>query len=134
MRSRMSRRSFLGAAGSIGLLALLPPRRVEALLAAAPGPGQAGRFLTARELDTLRAVTARLIPGPPDDPDPGAVEAHCAGAIDLLLGAFGVNPTMVFAGGQYSHRAGAALEHFVYFVVLDAPHELGWRIRLEGSR
>src|SRR5205823_11222702 len=71
----MDRRTFLKAAGGLGLLAFASPTRVRALLAAGPRAGQAGRYLTAHELDTLRAVAGRFIPGPPDDPDPGAVEA-----------------------------------------------------------
>ena len=55
---------------------------------AAVGAGHSKRrFLSAHELDTLRAVTARLIPGPPDGTDPGAVEAGSE-AIDLLLEPF----------------------------------------------
>ena len=68
----VDRRTFLKAAGGLGLLALVPATRVRALLAAAPVPGQAGRFLTAHELDALRAVAGRFIPGPPEDPDPGS--------------------------------------------------------------
>src|SRR5437667_4921157 len=134
MPSHMSRRSFLGAAGSLGLLALVPARRLDALLAAAPGPGQAGRFLTAHELDVLRALTARLVPGPPEDPDPGAREARAAEAIDLLLGAFAVRPPLIHAGGPFSNRAGASRDDFARFVPLDRQALLGWRIRLEGSR
>src|SRR5207247_846880 len=89
MPAGLGRRAFLKAAGALGLLALVPARRLQALAASAPGPGQAGRFLTAHELDTLRAVTARFVPGPPDDPDPGALEAGVAEAIDLLLVDFG---------------------------------------------
>src|SRR5438067_11273448 len=134
MTSGMSRRTFLRAGGSLGLLALVPARRLDALLAAAPDAGQPGRFLTAHELDTLRAVTARLVPGPPDDPDPGALEAKAAEAIDLLLGAFEVSPPMIHAGGPFSNRAGATHDDFADFVPLDAHAALGWRIRLEGSR
>ena len=103
-------------------------------LAAAPGPGQPGRFLTGRELDTLRAVTARFVPGPPDDPAPGALEARVAEAIDLLLGAFAVSPPLIHAGGPFSDRHGSPHDDFADFVALDAHAELGWRIRLEGSR
>src|SRR5437879_4296747 len=54
MPAGVSRRAFVKAAGALGLLALLPPRRLGALVASAPGPGQDGRFLTAHELDPLR--------------------------------------------------------------------------------
>ena len=130
----MSRRAFVRAGGALGLLALLPQARISELLAAAPGPGQDGRFLNAHELDTLRAVTARLVPGPPDDPDPGALEAKAAEAIDLLLGAFAVSPPLVHAGGPFSGRFGGSHDEFAEFVALDAHAELGWRMRLEGSQ
>src|SRR2546430_14427735 len=133
MPAGVGRRAFLKAAGALGLLALVPRRRLEALVASAPGPGQDGRFLSAHELDTLRAVTARFVPGPPDDPDPGALEAHVAEAIDLLLGAFTVRPPLIHAGGPFSPRGGAAHDDFADFVPLDAHAELGWRIRLQGS-
>src|SRR5256885_5470925 len=126
MAAGMSRRSFLQAGGSLSLLALLPPARVRQLLATAPSPGQRGRFLGAHELDTLRAVTARLIPGPPDDPDPGALEARCAEAIDLLLGAFEADSPRIHAGGPFSNRAGAAHDDFADVVPLDRHAELGW--------
>ena len=129
-----TRRSLLASAGAIGMLALVDPGRAQALIAeVAQGTG-AGRFLTAHELDTLRALTARLIPGPPEDPDPGALEARCAEAIDLLLGAFAVHPPLIHAGGPFSNRAGARHDDFADFVALDRHAELGWRIRLEGSR
>jgi hypothetical protein len=128
----LSRRSFLRAGGALGLLALVPAGRVNALLAAAPQPGQGGRFLSAHELDTLRAVVARLVPGPPEDPDPGALETGVPEAIDLLLGAFAVSPPMIHAGGPYSGRHGGH-DGFADFVRLDRHAELGWRIRLEGS-
>jgi hypothetical protein len=130
----MGRRTFLKAAGGAGLLALASQVRVRSLLAAAPGAGQAGRFLNAHELDTLRAVCGRLIPGPPDDPDPGAVEAGVPEAIDLYLAAFSFDPPLIHAGGPFSNRAGSLHDDFADFVPLDALAELGWRIRLEGSQ
>jgi hypothetical protein len=134
MPAGVGRRAFLKAAGALGLLALVPARRLQALLVSTPGPGQAGRFLTAHELDTLRAVTARFIPGPPDDPDPGALEAGVAEAIDLLLAAFTFAPPLIHAGGPFSDRAGATHDDFADFVPLDVHAALGWRIRLEGSQ
>src|SRR5438874_11916994 len=133
MPAGLGRRAFLKAAGALGLLALVPARRLQALVVSAPGPGQAGRFLTAHELDTLRAVTARFVPGPPDDPDPGALEAGVAEAIDLLLAAFTFAQPLIHAGGPFSDRAGATHDDFADFVPLDAHAELGWRIRIEGS-
>jgi hypothetical protein len=130
----VSRRTFLKATAAMGLLAYADPARLTSALAASPGPGQPGRFLTAHELDTLRAVTGRLIPGPPDDPDPGAIEAGCAEAIDLLLGAFRFDPPLIHAGGPFSNRAGASHDDLADFVPLDSLAELGWRIRLEGTR
>ena len=130
----LTRRSLLRSTGALGMLALVAPGRVDALIAEIAQDGGAGRFLTAAELDTLRAVTARLIPGPPEDPDPGALEARCAEAIDLLLGAFAVDPPLIHAGGPFSSRAGARHDDFADFVALDRQAELGWRIRLEGSK
>src|SRR2546423_1412084 len=128
--SGSTRRAFLRAGGAGGALALVPAGRVAEALAAAPAPGQPGRFLTAHELDTLRAVTARFVPGPPDDPDPGALEAGVAEAIDLLLGAFTVSPPLIHAGGPFSNRHGSGRDDFAGFVALDHHAELGWRIRL----
>jgi Gluconate 2-dehydrogenase subunit 3 len=130
----VSRRGFLLGAGGLGLLALVPASRLAALAAAAPSAGQAGRFLTAHELDTLRAVTGQLIPGPPLDDQPGAIEAGCAEAIDLMLGAFTVQPPLIHPGGPFSNRAGSPVDDMAMFVPLDALAELGWRIRLEGSQ
>jgi hypothetical protein len=131
------RRAFLKGAGVAGLLAFVPPARWAAERAAATRtahPGRAGRFLTAHELDTLRSVTARFLPGPPEDADPGALEAGCAEAIDMLLGAFTFHPPLIHAGGPFSNRSGARHDDIADFVALDREAELGWRIRLEGTR
>jgi hypothetical protein len=129
-----SRRGFLTGAGALGLLTLVAPDRLAQALADTPRAGRAGHFLTAHELDTLRALVDRLVPGPPDDPAPGALEAGCADAIDLLLGAFDHDPPLIHAGGPFSNRAGARHDDFKHFVPLDAHAELGWRLRIEGSR
>lgn len=78
--------------------------------------------MTEHELGALKALTARLLPGPPEDPDPGAAEAGAAEAIALLLGAFEAPQPPIHAA-----QAGG-------FVPLDSVAELGWRIRIEGSR
>jgi len=118
----------------MGLLALLPDELLGSLIAEARAAPGDGHFLTAHELDTLRAVTNRFIPGPPEDPAPGALDAGVAEAIDLLLGAFTLTTPPIHAGGPFSNRAGASHDNFADFVGLDTHAELGWRIRLEGSK
>jgi hypothetical protein len=77
--------------------------------------------MTAREFETLRALTARLVPGPPEDPDPGALEAGAAEAIARLLDAF--------AGPDAEPPIHAARDGA--FIPLDSVAELGWRMRIE---
>jgi hypothetical protein len=132
--SELTRRAFVAGVGAMGLLALAPPARVRAALEATPGPGQPGHFLNAHELEVLSALADRLIPGPPEDPTPGAVEAGVPHAIDLLLGAFELEPPLIHAGGPFSDRAGTRDDDMAHFVAMDRQAELAWRIRLEGSR
>ncbi|MGH2857676.1 MAG: gluconate 2-dehydrogenase subunit 3 family protein [Solirubrobacteraceae bacterium] len=131
-----TRRTFV-VSGALAVLGLAAPDRVRALIdevARGEVHRGGGRFLTRSELVTLRAVTARLLPGPPDDPGPGALQVHAAEAIDLLLGAFELDPPLIHAGGPFSGRAGGRRDDFEHFVALDEQAALGWRIRLEGSR
>ena len=132
----LRRRDVVRGLGVGALLAVVAPSALRAAVRAqaTARPRGGGHFLTAHELDTLRAVTARLLPGPPDHPDPGAVEAGCAEAIDMLLAAFSFDPPLIHAGGPFSNRAGARRDDMAHFVRLDALAELGWRIRLEGSQ
>ncbi len=132
----LRRRDVVRGLGVGALLTVVAPSILHAAVRT-PRPARprgGGHFLTADELDTLRAITARLLPGPPDDADPGAVEAGCAEAIDLLLAAFTFDPPLIHAGGPFSNRAGARHDDMAKFVPLDALAELGWRIRLEGSQ
>jgi hypothetical protein len=55
-------------------------------------------------------------------------------AIDLLLGAFRIDPPLIYAGGPFSNRDGSKRDDFAHFVRLDRQEELAWRIRLEGSQ
>ena len=102
----MRRRTFLQGTGAVGLLSFASPLRVRALLATAAATGADGHFLTAHELDTLRALLDRLLPGPPNDTDPGALDAKVPEAIDLYLGAFAFDPPLIHTGGPFSGRAG----------------------------
>lgn len=136
MDARTTRRTFV-ASGALAALGLVRADRVGALIgvvARGELPGGGGRFLSRPELVTLRAVTARLLPGPPGHRGPGALEVHAAEAIDLLLGAFELDPPLIHAGGPFSGRAGGSGDDFADFVALDAQAAFGWRIRLEGSR
>jgi len=98
------------------------------------GADAAGVYLTAREMQSLRLLVATFIPGPPEDPDPGGLEAGAAEYIDQLLGAFEVRPPRIFAGGPFSLRDGGGPNAFASFIELDPLEELVWRTRIEGSR
>ncbi len=129
----LHRRAFLRRCRDLFLLALLP-RPAQAAAPAAASPAEAGLFLDAARLRTLRALCARFAPGPPEDPDPGALEAGAPEYIDRLLGAFALARPPIFAGGPFSHRHGGGRNDFADFLPLDALDELVWRTRIEGSR
>lgn len=98
------------------------------------GPDRAtphARFLTDAERRTLGALVDRLIPA---GLQPGAAAAGAEEAIDALLAAFMTDPPLIFAGGPYSDRAGAARNDFVRFIPLDDYEALAWRIVVEGSQ
>jgi hypothetical protein len=84
----------------------------------------------------VEAATARLIPGPDDDPaeagHPGAREAGVAAYIDGLLGALRDQPPRVYAGGPFSDRAGAERNDMAMFLPLDAAATKAWRTRIAG--
>ena len=131
----VGRRDVIRGLGVGALMAVLAPEALGAALRPrTPAATGSAVFLTATELATLRAITGRLLPGPPDDPDPGAIEAGCAEAIDALLAAFSFDPPLIHAGGPFSDRAGGRRDDMATFVPLDALAELGWRIRIEGSQ
>ena len=60
-------------------LGLAPAGLTETLVAPAKAE-TGGHFLTADELRTLESLCDRLVPGPPEDLDPGSLEAR----IDLI--------------------------------------------------
>jgi hypothetical protein len=135
VRAGLDRREFLRLSGDLALLSLFPAAALAEMLreAAARADG-AGIYLSAPRMRALRALCAHFVPGPPDDPDPGAREAGAAEYIDLLLGAFTLERPPIFAGGPFSHRDGGGPNHFAAFLELDALEERVWRTRIEGSR
>jgi len=133
------RRRVLKAAGLAGLAVLVPPE----LLAAcnAPESGATRRsFLVfdPHEAKVVEEATARLIPGPHDDPEeaghPGAREANVTRYIDTMLGALMVEPPKVFAGGPFSARAGSRVDDMAKFLHLTPAQVSGWTQRLTGLR
>jgi hypothetical protein len=132
--TRMSRRTLLRGGAALGVALFVPFGRGGSggAVAVALEPGGPG-FLTDTELQTLKALVDRFVPGQPEDLDPGAVAAGCAEAIDALLAAFAVDPPRIYAGGPFSDRGGAAHNDFAEFLPLDDYEATAWRLRIEGS-
>lgn len=113
-----------------------------------PASGQAGagefRFFSPHQGAVIQDATARLAPGPRDDPaeagHPGAREANVAGYIDAMLAAFGTaghgQPTAprIFAGGPWSSRHARGPDHMASFLTLDPVTAIAWHKRLSGWR
>ena len=121
------------------------------------GPGQPPRFFSSHQAAVVEAATARIAPGPDDDPaeagHPGAREAGVTGYIDMLLGAratleaadarsgtsggttggSGVGSAaapVIFAGGPWSNRHASGPDRMASFIMLDPVSRLAWRKRL----
>ncbi len=98
-------------------------------------------FFAGHEAAVVRAATARIAPGPRDDPaeagHPGAREAGVTGYIDKMLGALdaltGPAPA-IFAGGPWSNRHTAGPDLMARFIPLDQVTIIAWRMRLQGWR
>ena len=97
------------------------------------------RFFTAGQAAVVEAATARIAPGPTDDPaeagHPGAREADVTGYIDSMLGALGAlddAAPLVFAGGPWSNRHTSGPDLMARFVALDPVAKIAWRRRLTG--
>ncbi|HJY72822.1 MAG TPA: gluconate 2-dehydrogenase subunit 3 family protein, partial [Streptosporangiaceae bacterium] len=94
------------------------------------------RFFTADQAAVVEAATARIAPGPADDPaeagHPGAREADVTGYIDSMLGALGDAAPLVFAGGPWSNRHTSGPDLMAHFATLDPVARIAWRRRLTG--
>jgi hypothetical protein len=108
-----------------------------------PAPGtRILRFFTGHEATVVEDATARIAPGPRDDPaeagHPGAREAAVTDYIDMMLGSLrtvsgtGVPPPMIFAGGPWSNRHTSGPDLMASFVTLDPVTRIAWRKRLTG--
>jgi hypothetical protein len=101
------------------------------------------RFFTGHQAAVVEDATARIAPGPSDDPaekgHPGAREANVTGYIDQMLAALdaiqGVSPApMIFAGGPWSNRHTSGPDLMARFVALDPVAKIAWRKRLTAWR
>jgi len=95
------------------------------------------RFFTSQQAAVVEAATARIAPGPADDPaeagHPGAREADVTGYIDTMLGALGALDSAappVFAGGPWSNRHTSGPDLMARFMPLDPVARIAWRKRL----
>jgi gluconate 2-dehydrogenase gamma chain len=99
------------------------------------------QFFSGHEAAVIEAATARIAPGPEDDPaeagHPGAREAGVTHYIDGMLGALdtldGTAP-MIFAGGPWSDRNTPGAGHMASFMPLDPVARIAWRSRLDRWR
>ncbi|MGO9196223.1 MAG: gluconate 2-dehydrogenase subunit 3 family protein [Acidimicrobiales bacterium] len=139
----ISRRQALQRGGIAGLALLLPADLLSACsqirAESTPTPNKGGWLVfTDHEADVVMEATARLIPGPEDDPaekgHPGAREAGVVGYIDTMLGALELSPAKVFSGGPFSNRAGWRVDDMATFIGLSPSEAHGWRARLAGYR
>jgi gluconate 2-dehydrogenase gamma chain len=129
----ISRRTFLAGASLLPLASRLPHAVLADVYAAATP-----RHFDAHQAAVVEAATARLIPGPTDDPGegghPGAREARVVRYIDGMLGALGERPARVFTGGPFSDRNGHPHDDMARFVALDRVEQLAWTRRLAALR
>jgi gluconate 2-dehydrogenase gamma chain len=102
-------------------------------------PARTFRFFTSHQAAVIEAATARIAPGPADDPaeagHPGAREADVTGYIDSMLGALGAlddAAPLVFAGGPWSNRHTSGPDLMAHFATLDPVARIAWSRRLTG--
>ena len=128
----ISRRQFIQGASLLGLAALVPAEVLHWARAEAAATGFL--FFDDHQAAVVREATARMIPGPTDDPlemgHPGAREANVVRYIDTLLGALTLSPEKIHAGGPWSNRSGGTTNYMATFIPLTAAQRLGWERKL----
>jgi hypothetical protein len=137
--AEISRRRFLGVASLLPVAAAVPPRLVEFLRVSSAAAAAGGFvFFDDHQAVVVREATARLIPGPTDDPSelghPGAREANVVGFIDTMLGAFTLSTPRIHAGGPWSNRntSPTGTDFMATFVPLTRVQAIAWKQRLTG--
>jgi len=124
----LSRRDFLKGISLLPLARLVPMPVWET---AAQAAAETFTFFTAHQAAVVREATARIIPGPLDDPletgHPGAREANVVRFVDVLLSALDHQPEQIFGGGPY----GAAMNQFV---PLSVQQRRGWQQRITALK
>lgn len=99
-----------------------------------PGCGKENRekllFFSERQFKIVESLMSRIIP---EGETKGAKSAGAAWYLDKFLGAFSVDPPLIYAGGPFSGRKGGEA-NFNNFIPLSRVEELTWRIIIEGSR
>jgi hypothetical protein len=102
-------------------------------------PPAGWKFFTRHEAAVIQDATARIAPGPDDDPaergHPGAREADVTRYIDTMLSALeqkAVEQDQVFAGGPWSNRHTSGPDLMAMFIPLDPVSAIAWRKRLAG--
>jgi hypothetical protein len=128
-RWRPTRRSVLVGGGLIGAAAVLG---VD--LGVVASHKDTFRAFTPHQAAVVEAATARLVPGPSDDPaeagHPGAREAGVVHYIDAVLGALHHQPPRIYAGGPFSNRGGAKHDDLHRFLDVSPAVREHWRARL----
>jgi hypothetical protein len=140
--SLQPRRRTVLAAGALLPVAAMLPASADRRTTASSTRGTvsavgAWRFLSDHQAAVVTEATARLVPGPLDDPaeagHPGAREAGVTHFIDRLL-AHDEHPPPVFAGGPWSNRHANGPDHFASFVPLVERQQHAWPARLSQLR
>jgi hypothetical protein len=124
----LSRRDFLKGVSLLPLAGLLPRSAWETAAAAAD---ESFAFFSPHQAAVVREATARIIPGPLDDPleagHPGAREANAVRYVDFLLSALDHHPEHVHAGGPYGIPA-------TQFVSLSTVQRRSWEKRIAALK
>jgi hypothetical protein len=108
---------------------------ISAVILAGKFSGCAGKkekllFFSDRQFKVIEKLMSGIIP---EGDIPGAESAGSAWYLDKFLGAFNVDPPLIYAGGPYSGRSGGEA-NFKNFIPLTRIEELTWRIIIEGSK